>query len=141
MIGHARNVLACVLFLLFTVLASRGETVVKWDALKKLDVLAEKCEALSEQKNIAELRKIAPEVKKAAAVVAADKLPDGAKQPAQVKILQDDLKNLTDAITDPEKQDGEELAAILAGVHPVVEKLMETSGVPHVHEEEKDSKK
>lgn len=120
--------------------AAHGEDVVQWPALKKLDVLAEKCEALGDQKNIAGLRKIAPAVKAAAALVAKDAVPMNAKQPDAVRVLQGDLRSLADAIVDPEKQDGEELAAILAGIHPVVEKLMEAAGLPHVHESDTKAK-
>src|ERR1035437_3924220 len=121
--------------------AHAEETVVKWPSLKKLDDLAERCEALSEKKDVGGLRKIAAEVKDAAKIVASDAVPEGAKQPGQVKVLQGDLKSLTDSIGDPEKQDGEEITMILAGVHPIVEQLMEASGMPHVHDsEEKEAK-
>jgi len=121
--------------------AHAGEMVVRWPSLKKLDDLAERCEALAEQKDVAGLRKIAAKVKDSAKIVASDSVPEGAKQPSQVKILQGDLKSLIDSIHDPIKQDGEELTAILAGVHPIVEALMEASGMPHVHEsDEKEAK-
>lgn len=118
-----------------------GEDVVKWPSLKKLDDLAERCEALCGNKDISGLRKIAAEVKDAAKVVASDTVPQGAKQPGQVKVLQEDLKSLADSIGDADKQDGEELSAILAGIHPVVEQLMEASGMPHVHEEKEGKPK
>ncbi|MEO7100323.1 MAG: hypothetical protein ABI162_13245 [Luteolibacter sp.] len=124
------------LFILALPLAHAGEAVVKWPSLKKLDDLAEKCEALSEKKDVAALRKIATSVKAAAEAVESEGVPKNAKEPEQVKVFQGDLKSLTDSITDPEKQDGEELCALLAGVHPLVEQLMETSGMPHVHETE-----
>ncbi|MEO5716380.1 MAG: hypothetical protein ABIT37_23065 [Luteolibacter sp.] len=122
-------------------LAQAGEAVVKWPSLKKLDDLAEKCEALSENKDVPGLRKIAAAVKTAAVAVACEAVPKEAKQPEQVKILQGDLKSLTDSIDDPEKQDGEELTALLAGVHPIVGQLMEASGMPHVHETDEKEKK
>jgi len=140
MVGNLRHAahygvaLAGVLVQLFMGLAARAEEAVQWAALKRLDVLAEKCEALGDQKNVAGLRKIAPAVKAAAALVAKDAVPMNARQPDAVRVLQGDLRSLADAIADPEKQDGEELAAILAGIHPVVEKLMEAAGLPHVHE-------
>ena len=122
--------------LVFSLSAPAADAVVRWSSLKKLDELAEQCEALSEQKNTAALRKIAPEVKAAALVVAKDAVPGNAAKPAEVKVLQGDLKNLADAITDPSTQNGAELTTILAGVHPIVENLMEAAGMPHVHEDE-----
>ena len=130
------------LFLILALpLAQAGESVVKWPSLKKLDDLAEKCEALSEKKDMAALRKIAASVKTAAEAVESEAVPNNAKQPEQVKVLQGDLKSLTDSINDPEKQDGEELTALLAAVHPIVEQLMEASGMPHVHETDEKEKK
>jgi len=120
--------------LLLSGVAQAADTVVKWPSLKKLDDLAERCEALADKKDTAGLRKIAPEVKKAAALVEADAVPAGAKDAAQVKQLQSDLKSVTDGIVDPDKQDAEDLTVLLAGVHPIVEQLMETAGLPHVHE-------
>jgi hypothetical protein len=137
-----RNLCLRALFVLAAIpLAHAGEVVVKWPSLKKLDDLAEKCEALSERKDVPGLRKIAASVKAAAAAVESEAVPNNAKQPDQVKVLQGDLKSLTDSITDPDKQDGEELTALLAGVHPIVEQLMEASGMPHVHETEEKKPK
>jgi len=115
--------------------------VVKWPNLKKLDDLAEKCEALSGKKDVAGLRKIAADTKAAAVAVETDKIPANAKDKEKVKTLQNDLKSLSDAIEDPKTQDGEELTELLAGVHPIVEQLMEASGMPHVHEQEPAKKK
>jgi hypothetical protein len=122
-------------------LAVRAETVVTWEALKKLDVLAERCEALCEKYDVVALRQLAATVKQAALVVATDALPKGAKQPDQIKVLQGDLKSLADAITAPAQQDAAALTAILAGMHPIVEKLMEAAGLPHVHESDAPAKK
>ena len=117
----------------------RNATVVQWPDLKCLDDLAERCEALCEQKDVAALRQIAASVKAAAITVALDPVPDGASHPEQVNALQGDLSSLADAIQNPEQQDGVGLTTVLAGIHPIVEKLMEAAGMPHVHENEKPS--
>ncbi len=129
------------LFVLVLPLARAEKVVVKWPSLKKLDDLAERCEALCERKEVAALRKIASSVKDAAKAVESEPVPKGAKSPDEVKVLQSDLKSLADSIGDSVKQDSEELTAILAGIHPIVEKLMEASGMPHVHEKEEKEKK
>ena len=116
--------------------ARGGDAVVSWPSLKKLDDLAEKCEAWCDQKDVADLRGIAPAVKAAAVTVAGEAVPAHARRPDDVKVLQGDLKSLSDSIANPATQNGDELTAILAGVHPIVEKLMESSGMPHVHENE-----
>ena len=75
------------------------------------------------------------------AAVVAEPVPAGAKNPGQVKVLLGDLKSLSDSLTNPGQQDGGELTAILCGIHPIVEKLLEAAGMPHVHEDEKPAKK
>lgn len=130
-----------VLLQLTLVLVAHGETVVTWNSLKKLDDLAERSEGLCERRAVAELRKLAMPIKKAVAVVVAEPVPAGAKNPGQVKVLLGDLKSLSDSLTTPGQQDGGELTAILCGIHPIVEKLLEAAGMPHVHEDEKPTKK
>lgn len=129
-----------VLLQLVFVLTAQGATTVTWNSLKKLDDLAERSEVLCERKAVAELRKLAPAIKKAAAVVIADPVPRDAKNSGQVKILQGDLKSLHNGLSNPAQQDGGELSAIICGIHPIVEALMEAAGMPHVHEDEKPSK-
>ncbi|MBK1883766.1 hypothetical protein JIN85_15210 [Luteolibacter pohnpeiensis] len=120
----------------FFCLASIGfsEEVVKWPNLRKLDEVAEKCEALSEIKDIKALRNIATTAKLASEAVEKDKIPANAKDPHKIKTLQSDLKSLTDLLDHPATQDGEEVMDLLAGIHPIVEQLMEAAGMPHVHE-------
>ena len=128
---------AASLLLSFVYLAGcRNRVVVQWADLKQLDDLAERCQALCAQKDVPALRQLAADVKGAAITVALDPVPDGARRAAEVNTLQGDLSTLADAINDPAQQDGTELTALLAGVHPIVEKLMEAAGVPHVHEAE-----
>jgi len=118
-----------------------AKVVVQWPDLKRLDDLAEKCEALCDLKNVQGLREVAGTVKETALTVASDPLPAGTKSPVEVKTLQADLKTLANAIHDPAAQNGAELTDLLAGAHPIVEKLMEASGIPHVHENEKNEAK
>ena len=127
---HAFTVCALLLFCMNSS-GCRNPVVVQWPDLKQLDDLAERCEALCDRKDVAALRKIAGDVK------ALDPVPDGARQPDAINALQSDLSSLADSIRDPVQQDGAELTAILAGMHPIVEKLMEAAGMPHVHENEK----
>lgn len=135
---HVNHVLTAGALLFCASLAGcRNPVVVQWPDLKQLDNLAERCEALCDQKDVAALRKIAGDVKAAAIMVALDPVPDGARQPDAINALQNDLSSLADSIRDPAQQDGAELTTILAGVHPIVEKLMEAAGMPHVHESEK----
>lgn len=126
---------AAAVVLFIPALASAAD-VVKWPNLKKLDDLAEKCEALSGKKDVEGLRKVSAATKAAAIAVENDKIPANAKDKEKVKTLQSDLKSISDSLGDPKTQEGDELTDLLASVHPIVEQLMEASGMPHVHEEE-----
>jgi hypothetical protein len=132
-----RRLCTCAFLYLSAALTASADEVVKWPNLKKLDDLAEKCEGLSDARDIAGLRQVSAATKTAAIAVEKDEIPAAAKDKARVKTLLGDLKSVTDSLTDPKTQDGEELLGLLAGVHPIVEQLMEASGMPHVHEEPK----
>ena len=129
-----RSFLYCTVLLFLLVLVAHAAQAVKWDSLVRLDDLAERCAALSEAKDVFGLRKLIKPVTAAMATVAADPVPAGVKAPDQVKILQADLKSLTETLADPGIQSDDALVAILAAIHPVVEKVMEAAGMPHVHE-------
>lgn len=136
-----RSFWLCTLLHLSLLPFTYAATVVKWDALKNLDDLAERCATLSEAKDLAALRPLMQPIKTAMVIVAAEPVPAGAKAPDQVKILQTDLNNLAEALSDPDIQAHAGLIAIFAGIHPVVEKLMETAGMPHVHEDDEHAGK
>jgi hypothetical protein len=109
---------------------------VGWPALSMLDALSERCALLVASQDVAEARRIVPSMKLAAETVAKDSPPKNAKQPEQVKVCQADLKSLAAAIDALDPKDVDELAGLLAGVHAVVEQLMEAVGMPHVHQPE-----
>jgi len=136
-----RFFLICTVLHISFVLVAHAATAVKWDALKRLDSLAEHCAALADTKDVTGLRALIKPLKNAMAAVAADPVPAGAKAPDQVTILQADLKNLTEVLSDPNHQTDADLVAILAGIHPVVENLMEVAGMPHVHENDDQADK
>ena len=136
-----RSFLICAFLNVFLVLSTNAGTVVKWDSLKKLDDLAERCEALSDSKDVSGLRGLIMPVRTAMAMVAADPVPENAKLPDQVKFLQADLKNLSEVLSDPQIEANTEFVEILAGIHPIVENLMEAAGMPHVHENDEQVNK
>ena len=131
----------CAFLNVFLVLSTNAGTVVKWDSLKKLDDLAERCEALSDSKDVSGLRGLIMPVRTAMAMVAADPVPENAKLPDHVKFLQADLKNLSEVLSDPQIEANTEFVEILAGIHPIVENLMEAAGMPHVHENDEQVNK
>ena len=114
--------------------ALSGKAVVQWPDLKALDDSAEKAETPPAGADLASLRQLGTNIKAAALQVAQDPLPAGAHQPEQVKVLQKDLGNLTQSLADPATMSEANLRQVLPGFHPIVEQLMETAGMPHVHE-------
>jgi hypothetical protein len=106
---------------------------VQWPNLRALDELAEAAEAAAPNGPLPALRELADKIKPSAEKVAVDPPPNGAAKPDQVKVLQNDLKNLADALQ-PGTMPEAELRANLNSLHPIVEQLMAAAGMPHVHE-------
>jgi len=112
----------------------RKEQPVVWPDVSALDVLAEKSEGAVERKDIKAMRALLPELRPAGARVVAGKLPANAANAAAVAELVGDLKDLMTKLDKPESLSDGDLQALLAGVHPIVDQLMQKSGMPHVHE-------
>jgi hypothetical protein len=106
---------------------------VKWPALGEMDTLAERAEGWIEANNVGELRKLLPEIKAAAAKLVSSGVPANAHEPKAVEQTLADLRNLAQQFEKPTLSD-DEVKAQVAAIHPLVEKLMEQSGVPHVHD-------
>jgi hypothetical protein len=107
---------------------------VKWDHLVKLDRLAERCGILAESNNAPELRRLTEPVRAAAATVAADPVPAGARFPDRVKAVQADLRGLAETLAGSASLADAELVARMGGIDSVVGRLMEAAGMVHQHE-------
>lgn len=123
------------LFLIALLKAQAGDAPTRWPHLRELDVFAEHAETFVEQKDPTRLRGLLPAIIQKARQVADDPLPADAPQAKQAKALQQDLRELATSLSASGLND-QQIMELAEGLHPIVEKMMETAGLPHVHDDE-----
>ncbi len=115
-------------------LVSCGEKAeVKWPELNSLDDLSVKVE----QAALVHDHETQNQLLENATVIIADVIahvPENAQNPEQLAVLLKDLAALSDEIEKKDTLGHDELDSLAQAIHPVVALIMETSGVPHVHE-------
>lgn len=119
---------------------SKSGSIVEWPALKEMDEWAEKGEGWADEGKVAEMRKALPEITAAADKLIASPVPANAKDAAAITVVMKDFRDLTALLKKPTLTD-DDVKTSVAAIHPLVVKLMETSGLPHVHEHEDEEKK
>ena len=105
---------------------------VKWPALSELDNLSIKVEQAAYNHEHDEQKKVLFQIKENISKVTAS-LPENTHNPEKVQVLLSDLQALSDQITKLDSLSHEELDTLSRGIHPIIARLMETAGVPHVH--------
>ncbi len=128
-----RSLLALAWIVMGLTACQKSGTVV-WPELSALDEKAEKAEGLVEKHDFKGMRVLVLELQPAAAKLVASAVPANAANPAATAELKDDLKDLTGRLADVSTLSDADLETLLAGIHPIVEQLMQKSGMPHVHE-------
>ena len=107
----------------------RDGTGVQWPELKALDTLSAGAEIVIERGDEEKLRQLADQMKVATIALADAPLPPGVKNSGDLERMLGSLKELAATLDDPEH-----VHDAVRAFHPVVEKLMETAGVPHTHD-------
>lgn len=102
---------------------------VQWPELKALDTLSAGAEIVIEQGDEEMLKQLVDQMKVAATALADAPLPAGVKNSGDLEHLLGSLKELAATL-----DDSEHVHDAVRAFHPVVEKLMETAGVPHTHD-------
>jgi len=120
------------LFICFFLFSCGEEKVVVWPSLTKLDNLSVAVEKAAYQHEHAEQKRLLMEAKETISVVS-ESVPNNAKNMEQAKVILSDLSTLGEEIKDLENLGHDELDGLSKSIHPIVAKLMVTSGVPHVH--------
>ena len=98
---------------------------VQWPELKALDALSAGAEIVIERGDEEKLRQLADQMKVATIALADAPLPAGVKNSGDLEHLKELAATLDDS---------EHMHDAVRAFHPVVEKLMETAGVPHTHD-------
>ena len=86
-------------------------------------------------KDLQAARKILDDLMKAGRAVTSASIPSNAAMPEEVGLILSDLENLVSELG-AENLDDPSLENLILGLHPVIAKLIEAAGMPHIHANE-----
>ncbi len=110
---------------------STSDTV-SWPELTNLDEIAYRADGFARADDLSLVRESLPKLLASAGAVNQASIPPNTADPQQVKTLLTDLTNLVDGLSSPNLDDAS-LTSLVLGLHPVIEKLIEAAGMPHLH--------
>jgi len=127
------------LILLFSACERSGEEIseetVSWPEIADFDNLAFQADGLVRVKDLEAVRDLRADLVKAGMAVTPSSIPANAANPKEVELILSDLSNLVSGLqADP--LDDSSLQNLVLGLHPVIAKLIEAAGMPHIHPNE-----
>ena len=112
-----------------------GDETVSWPEITEFDNIAFQADGLVRVKDLEAARKILDELMKAGRAVTSTSIPSNAAKPEEVGLILSDLENLISEMG-AENQHDTSLENLILGLHPVIAKLIEAAGMPHIHANE-----
>ena len=112
-----------------------GDETVSWPEITEFDNIAFQADGLVRVKDLEAARKILDELMKAGRAVTSTSIPSNAAKPEEVGLILSDLENLVSELS-AENLDDSSLENLILGLHPVIAKLIEAAGMPHIHANE-----
>ena len=112
-----------------------GDETVSWPEITEFDNIAFQADGLVRVKDLEAARKILDELMKAGRAVTPTSIPSNAAKPEEVGLILSDLENLVSELG-AENLDDSSLENLILGLHPVIAKLIEAAGMPHIHANE-----
>ena len=112
-----------------------GEEAVTWPEITHFDDLAFRADGLVRVNDLPAARVAVPELLKAGLAVTPQTIPSNAADPQEVSLILGDLTSLVDGLA-TENLDDESMKNLILGLHPVIAKLIEATGMPHIHANE-----
>ena len=127
------------LILLFSACERSGEEIseetVSWPEIVDFDNLAFQADGLVRVQDLEAVRDLHADLVKVGMAVTPSSIPANAANPKEVELILSDLSNLVSSLqADP--LDDSSLENLVLGLHPVIAKLIETAGMPHIHANE-----
>ena len=113
---------------------NENETV-SWPEITQFDNLAFQADGLVRVKDLSAVRELHAELLAAGLAVTSDSIPSNAANPQEIELLLGDLENLVTSLKDDDL-DELTLGNLVLGLHPVIAKLIEAAGMPHIHANE-----
>ena len=112
-----------------------AEETVSWPEIADFDNLAFQADGLVRVKDLEAVRDLHADLVKAGMAVTPSSIPANAANPQEVELILSDLSNLvSDLQADP--LDDSSMENLVLGLHPVIAKLIEAAGMPHIHANE-----
>lgn len=109
-----------------------------WDELDELHHLADNAHELAEDGSIVDLKAMLADLRDHALAVANEDPPSFIAEPLTVKVLLPDLAGLAEELKNSETLSDEEIINLANSFHPLVEQIMEASGLSHDHGHDHD---
>ena len=128
------------LFLALTVLAvactrdDGGDTPVAWPELVRFDEVAYRADSFARTGDLATVEEMRAELLETGKAITPATIPSNVADPRQTKTILADLTGLVDGLS--RSTDPKSTATLVLGMHPVIEKLMDAAGMPHIHANE-----
>ena len=111
------------------------DETVSWPEITEFDNIAFQADGLVRVKDLEAARKILDDLMKAGRAVTSASIPSNAAMPEEVGLILSDLENLVSELG-AENLDDSSLENLILGLHPVIAKLIEAAGMPHIHANE-----
>lgn len=129
-------------FLIALIIASCGpsesptvDDSVSWPEINRFDDLAFRADGYARVSDFSAIREMKKDLLDAGKAVTVDTIPNNVADLQQVELILGDLAGLVDDLA-TEDLDDASLKNTVLGLHPVIAKLIEASGMPHIHANE-----
>jgi len=127
-------------FALFFASCERGpvetsEDPVSWPEINRFDDIAFQADGYARVKDLTSVRELKADLLLAGKALTKESIPANVADPQQVELILGDLSNLVSGLA-VEELDDATLADLVLGLHPVIAKLIDAAGMPHIHANE-----
>ena len=109
--------------------------VVSWPEINDFDNISFKADGLVRVKDLESVRQLKEELVKTGLSVTNESIPSNAANPEEVELLVKDLNNIVSDLT-KDNIDDSSLESLILGLHPVIAKIIDAAGMPHIHANE-----
>ena len=111
------------------------DETVSWPEITEFDNIAFQADGLVRVKDLEAARKMLEDLIKTGRAVTSTSIPSNAAKPEEIGLILNDLENLVSELG-AENLDDSSLENLILGLHPVIAKLIEAAGMPHIHANE-----
>ena len=108
---------------------------VSWPEITHFDDIAFRADGYVRVEDISAVRELLAGLLLAGKALTKDTIPANVADPQQVELIFGDLSNLISGLA-AEELDDASLADLVLGLHPVIAKLIDAAGMPHIHANE-----